>query len=508
MLLKISIVSLILATLSEFNKVSGQDIRHFPDDFLFGAATASYQIEGAWNVDGKSDSIWDHLTHTVPCTVADCSNGDIADNSYYLYKRDIEMLRELGVDYYRFSISWPRLLPTSFTDHVNPAGVEYYNNLINEMLKYNITPMVTLYHWELPQKLQELGGWTNPSMIDWYGDYAKIAFELFGDRVKFWITVNEPHLICHRGYGSTTMAPRLNMQGTGEYLCAKNLMLAHARAWHIYNDEYRSLQKGNISITISATWYEPESEKDAAAAEDYHQFDWGIYAHTVFSEEGGWPHLVADRIATKSELQGFARSRLPALTAEEASNLLGSSDFYGLNHYSSVYVYRNESVVGLYESPSYYDDIEAGTFRLDEWKISPNSSVNMVPWGFYKLLSKIRKDYNNPPIIITENGFATAGGLEDDDRVKYFRGYMAAMLDAIEEGSDIRAYTAWSLMDNFEWMDGYTRRFGLYEVDYESLERTRTPRKSAFVFKEILRTRSLDPNYEPTTTTITIDPGH
>ncbi|KAI8424319.1 hypothetical protein MSG28_002868, partial [Choristoneura fumiferana] len=119
---------------------SGQDIRHFPDDFLFGAATASYQIEGAWNVDGKSDSIWDHLTHTVPCTVADCSNGDIADNSYYLYKRDIEMLRELGVDYYRFSISWPRLLPTSFTDHVNPAGVEYYNNLINEMLKYNITP--------------------------------------------------------------------------------------------------------------------------------------------------------------------------------------------------------------------------------------------------------------------------------------------------------------------------------------------------------------------------------
>lgn len=133
--------------------------------------------------------------------------------------------------------------------------------------------MVTLYHWELPQTLQELGGWTNPHMIDWYGDYAKIAFELFGDRVKFWITVNEPHLICHRGYGTTTMAPRLNMQGTGEYLCAKNLMLAHARAWHIYDDEYRSTQKGNISITISATWYEPESEKDAAAAEDYNQFD-------------------------------------------------------------------------------------------------------------------------------------------------------------------------------------------------------------------------------------------
>lgn len=222
---------------------------------------------------GKTDSIWDHLTHTDPCAIADCSNGDIADNSYYLYKRDIEMLRELGVDYYRFSISWPRLLPTSFSNHINPAGVEYYNNLINEMLKYNITPMVTLYHWELPQTLQELGGWTNPHMIDWYGDYAKIAFELFGDRVKFWITVNEPHLICHRGYGTTTMAPRLNMQGTGEYLCAKNLMLAHARAWHIYDDEYRSTQKGNISITISATWYEPESEKDAAAAEDYNQFD-------------------------------------------------------------------------------------------------------------------------------------------------------------------------------------------------------------------------------------------
>lgn len=222
---------------------------------------------------GKSPNIWDHITHKNPCVTADCQNADIADDSYHQYQRDVEMLRELGVDSYRFSIAWTRILPSGFPDKINQAGVDYYNNLINELLKYNIEPMVTLYHWDLPQKLQEMGGWTNPHIVDWYSDYARIAFELFGDRVKLWITINEPKEICHNGYGDTTMAPQLNIQGYAEYLCAKNLLVAHATAYHIYDKEFRSTQQGTIGITLSASWIEPETEAEVSIAEEMLQFE-------------------------------------------------------------------------------------------------------------------------------------------------------------------------------------------------------------------------------------------
>lgn len=224
-------------------------------------------------ITGKAENIWDHMTHTDPSLIADRTNGDVAGDSYHQYQRDVEMMRELGLDYYRFSLSWSRILPNSFPDKINEAGVAYYNNLINEMLKYNIEPMITLYHWDLPQKLQELGGWTNPHIVDWYADYARVAFELFGDRVKNWITMNEPREICYQGYGVDTMAPRLNMNGVAEYMCAKNLLMAHAKAYHIYDDEFRSRNSGNIFITLSASWVEPETPKDALAAEETHQFE-------------------------------------------------------------------------------------------------------------------------------------------------------------------------------------------------------------------------------------------
>lgn len=213
------------------------------------------------------------MTHANPCVIADCTNGDVAANSYYQYKRDVEMMRELGLDFYRFSLSWSRILPTSFPDKINEAGVKYYNNLINEMLKYNIEPMVTLYHWDLPQKLQEMGGWTNPNIVDWFADYARVAFELFGDRVKYWITMNEPREVCFQGYGTTTKAPRLNIAGIADYMCAKNLLMAHAKAFHIYDDEFRPSLGGNIFITLSAQWYTPETEKDIVAADETNQFD-------------------------------------------------------------------------------------------------------------------------------------------------------------------------------------------------------------------------------------------
>ncbi|XP_059049865.1 lactase/phlorizin hydrolase-like [Achroia grisella] len=484
-------------------------IRSFPEGFKFGTATASYQVEGAWNEDGKSENIWDHETHIVPSPVEDQSTGDIADDSYHQYKRDVEMMRELGLDHYRFSISWTRIMPSSFPDQINEAGVAYYNNLINEMLKYDIEPMVTLYHWDLPQRLQDLGGLSNPYLVDWFADYARTVFRLYGDRVKIWITFNEPLIICYFGYGSDKMAPRLNFTGIAEYMCTKNILMAHAKAYHIYNEEFKPSLGGVIGITLSAQWYEPDSEEQIVTAEDANAFDWGIFANPIFSESGDYPAVVKKRTAARSKEQGFPRSRLDEFTPQEVDYVRGTADFLGINHYSSYLVYRNASVNGYYPIPSYEDDLGAIRYQKNEWKIGESSMVMYAPWGFYKLLKKIKEYYNNPPIFITENGFASYGGLQDDDRILYYRGYLDAVLDALDEGSDIRCYTAWSLMDNFEWLHGYTERFGLYEVNYNSSERVRTPRKSAFVYKEIIRTRKLDWNYEPNTNVnMTIDENH
>ncbi|KAL4712888.1 hypothetical protein ACJJTC_011958 [Scirpophaga incertulas] len=482
--------------------------RPFPKGFLFGTSTASYQTEGGWNLDGKSENIWDHLTHTNPCSVKDCSNGDIANDSYHLYKRDVEMMRELGLHFYRFSLSWTRILSSSFPNKINDAGVQYYNNLIDEMLKYNIEPMVTLYHWDLPQQLQLLGGWTNPHVVDWFADYARVAFELFGDRVKYWVTVNEPRQICYQGYGAATMAPLIAIPGIAEYMCAKNLLVAHAKAYHIYDKEFRDKGAGVIGISISADWIEPETPKDTQAAFEALQFEWGQYAHPIFSEAGDFPPVMKERIAAKSAEQGFPRSRLPEFSKKEIEMLRGSSDFFGLNHYSTNILYKNASTQGIFEKPSFYDDIGAATYQRPEWPTSASFWLKSVPWGFYKLLRFISDEYNNPPVIITENGWSTLTGIEDDGRVAYYRDYLDAMLDAIEDGCEVIAYTAWSLMDNFEWMQGYTERFGLYEVDYNSPQRTRTPRKSAFVYKQIIRTNQLDYDYVPDTNEMTIDEGH
>ncbi|KAL4712808.1 hypothetical protein ACJJTC_011878 [Scirpophaga incertulas] len=481
--------------------------RKFPEGFIFGAATASYQVEGGWDADGKAESIWDYYSHKNPELIADLTNGDIANDSYNQYKRDIEMLRELGLDFYRFSISWPRLLPTSFPDKINEAGVQYYNNLIDELVKYNIQPMVTLYHWDLPQKLQNMGGWTNPHIIDWFTDYAKIAFDKFGDRVKYWITINQPMSVCHSGYGEATKAPGIKSPGQAEYICSKNLLLAHAKAFRLYDEIYRPIQNGNISITIHSFWDEPETEDDIQIANDSLQFMLGHYAYPIFSETGGFPKVMIEKIAAKSQEQGFSRSRLPDLTTEEIEMIRGSSDFLGLNFYTSRIIRKNNNEI-KYPEPSYFDDVNAIDYQPADWIEEASEIFKVTPWGFRKILMWIKAEYNNPPIIITENGFSSRGGLNDTDRVDFYRSYLDAMLDAIDEGANVIGYTTWSLMDNFEWTKGYTERFGLYEVNYESPARTRTPRKSAFVYKEIVRSRTLDLKYEPDTSLMNIDKGY
>ncbi|CAG4967417.1 unnamed protein product, partial [Parnassius apollo] len=332
--------------------------QRFPEDFLFGVATSAYQIEGAWNIDGKGWSMWDFLVRNDPDAIMDKSNGDVAANSYELYERDVEMLTELGVNTYRFSISWPRILPNGRADYVNPLGVAYYNDLIDRLLENGITPFVTMYHWDLPQNLSEQGGWMNEDIVDWFGDYARVLFENFGDRVKHWLTINEPYIHCKLSYDNGMHAPRIRSPGKAFYDCGRNILLANARAFHIYKKEFKNIQDGKIGLVFSMDWPVPDTNtsENLDAIASYFAFNLGQYADPIFTEEGDYPQLLVDRVAQTSFNQGYNESRLRSLTQEEVNYIKGTSDFFALNHYSNTFVYRNDSLKGMFEVPSVDED--------------------------------------------------------------------------------------------------------------------------------------------------------
>ncbi|CAG4979423.1 unnamed protein product [Parnassius apollo] len=471
----------------------------FPKDFVFGVSTAAIQIEGAWNEDGKSESIWDHLIHTNPGFVRDGSNADVAADSYHLYKRDVEMVHELGVDIYRFSISWARVLPTGLANDVNPLGIQYYRNLIEELLKYNITPMVTIYHWDLPQKLQEVGGWTNAHIVDYYTDFAKVLFDNYADKVKYWTTFNEPMQTCLEGYGGTYRAPALNRHGIAEYLCTHNLLKAHANVYHLFDSNYRSIAGGKIGISLDSNWAEPKTDtpKDREAAELYLKTHVGWYAHPIYSAEGNYPPELIKLVDEKSRLQNYSRSRLPKFTTEEIAYIRGTADFLGLNHYTTYLLSMADKEVG--SIPSHENDVGIVRVQDPKWPSKSSSTwLKVVPFGFRRLLQWLTKTYNNVPIIVTENGFADFDGEDDKARVSYYRHYLNALLHSIhEDRTNVRGYFAWSLMDNFEWDEGYTSRFGLYLVDFKSPNKTRTAKRSAKQYASVVASRRLPADYDP-----------
>lgn len=429
----------------------------FPNEFLFGVSTAAFQIEGAWNTDGKAESIWDRLVHTNRSFVRDHSNADIAADSYHFYKRDVELVRELGVNIYRFSISWPRILPTGHSNKVNPLGIQYYHNLIDEMIKYNITPMVTIYHWDLPQSLQEIGGWTNPHIVDFFTDYATVLFNEYGSKVKYWVTFNEPMQTCLEGYGGYYRAPALNRHGIADYLCTHNLLKAHAKVYHKYQEEYKTLYGGKIGMALDSNWAEPKSNttQDARAAELYLQTHVGWYAHPVYSMEGDYPPDLIRLVDEKSRMQNYTRSRLPKFTPEEVKYIQGTADFFGLNHYTTYLLSMATKEVGAI--PSHENDVGIVRVQDSNWPSKSASGwLKVVPFGFRRLLQWITKTYNNIPIIVTENGYADYDGVKDAARVSYYSHYLNALLHAIhEDKSNVIGYFAWSLIDNFEWDDGY-----------------------------------------------------
>ncbi|XP_066141718.1 myrosinase 1-like [Euwallacea fornicatus] len=464
--------------------------KKFPSTFRWGAATAAYQIEGGWDQDGKGESIWDYFVHTDPDRIDEHANGDIACDSYNKWREDIEILKELGVKLYRFSISWDRILPTGYVDSFNQAGIDYYVEFVKSLLEADIEPLVTLYHWDLPQALSEQGGWLNDSTAERFGEYARIVFQNLGPYVKLWATVNEPKTTCTLGYGRGEHAPGLNLIGDGIYQCSRVQILAHATAYHILHDEFPEFD-AKISLVIDSTFnepWDPNSDADIEAAEREFQFNLGWYAHPVYV--GDWPQVMIDRVAKRSELEGLDATRLPPWSEEEIKFVKGTHDYFGLNMYTGFAVKdAPEPEIG---TPSYDSDKNTDTRFRDEWTLSIADWLVLYPYGLRGLLNYVWNNYNPGEIYITENGWPTHEQLDDDSRVVYLQAHLSNTLDAIlEDGVQVSGYTVWSLLDNFEWARGYTQRFGIIEIDFESPNRTRTWRDSARWYERTVKSYCL-----------------
>ncbi|XP_056896347.1 lactase/phlorizin hydrolase-like [Takifugu flavidus] len=454
----------------------------FPKMFNWSTASSSYQIEGGWRAHGKGLSIWDKFAHT-PLKTDKSDNGDFACNSYNKIEEDVEVLKKLKVTFYRFSISWPRVLPDGTKDYINQAGLNYYSRLVNALRAANIQPQVTLYHWDLPLALQKVGGWENETIVQRFRDYADVLFTHLGSRVKFWITLNEPFIVANLGYGYGSFAPGIVGR---QYIAAHNLIKAHAEAWHLYNDKYRATQRGVISITVNSDWAEPRNpykQEDVDAAQRYLQFFIGWFAHPIFN--GDYPELMKTIIRERSLAAGLPGSRLPEFTPEEIESIKGTHDYFGLNHYTTVLSFP----VNMGDQQDYDGDRGTGVTHDRTWIETGSSWLKITPFGFRKLLKFIRDEYGNPPIYVTENGVSERGAVDLDDihRTHFYENYINQGLKALLlDGVDLRGYTAWSLMDNFEWAAGYSERFGLFYVNRSDPDFPRIPKNSALRYASIV----------------------
>uniref|UniRef100_A0A8C3TT72 Lactase n=1 Tax=Catharus ustulatus TaxID=91951 RepID=A0A8C3TT72_CATUS len=446
----------------------------FPENFSWSVATAAYQIEGGWRADGKGLSIWDKYAHT-PLRIGKDATGDVACDSYHRIEEDVEMLKSLKVSHYRFSISWSRVLPDGTTRYINEKGLNYYERLIDALLAANI---VTLYHWDLPQALQNVGGWRNDTIVQRFKEYAEVLFQRLGDKVKFWITLNEPYNTAYLGHGT----------GRFPYEVGHNLIKAHAEAWHLYNETYRARQGGLISITINSDWAEPRNphrQEDIESARRFMQFFLGWFAHPIF-KNGDYGEVMKRRIRERSLAQGLSESRLPEFTESEKQRIKGTYDYFGLNHYTTVLTYNmnyptSVNIVLLHRG--------VATVTDRSWLDSGSVWLKVTPFGFRKILRWIKEEYNNPPIYVTENGVSERGAFEFNDtwRMHYYRSYINEALKAIvHDGVDIRGYTAWTLMDNIEWAAGYEEKFGLYYVNFSDPALPRRPKASAKYYSQII----------------------
>lgn len=465
-----------------------------PSDFLWGFATASYQIEGAVEADGRGPSIWDTFT-AIPGKIADGSSGAVACDSYNRTKEDIDLLKSLGAKAYRFSISWSRIIPVGGrNDPVNQKGVDHYVKFVDDLLDAGIVPFVTLFHWDLPDGLDKrYGGLLNKEEFPLdFENYARVLFKAL-PKVKHWITFNEPYCSCVLGYNTGFFAPGhtsdRSKSAVGDsarepWTAGHNILLAHGRAVKAYREDFKPTQGGEIGITLNgdATYpWDPEDPEDVEACDRKIEFAISWFADPIYF--GRYPESMRKQLG----------DRLPEFTSEEAELVKGSNDFYGMNHYTANYIKHKtgtppeDDTLGNLETLFYNKNGDCIGPETQSFWLRPN------PQGFRDLLNWLSKRYGKPKIYVTENGTSILGEndlsleeiVKDDFRVKYFNDYAHAMAKASEEdGVDVRGYLAWSLMDNFEWAEGYETRFGVTFVDYVN-DQKRYPKKSASSMKPL-----------------------
>ncbi len=436
----------------------------FPDRFLWGAATSAYQIEGSPLADGAGPSIWERFSHT-PGNVVNNDTGDVATDHYHRYAADVDLMHELGLTSYRFSIAWGRILPQG-TGRVNAAGIAFYDRLIDALLSKHIAPLVTLYHWDLPEALDARGGWLNRDIADWFAEYADVAFRAFDDRVPKWVTLNEPWVVMDGGYVSGGLAPGHRDIGKAP-IVTHNLLRAHGSAVQAY----RASGKHEIGLVVNLEPKYPASDsvEDLAATSRADAYMNRQYLDPVFL--GEYP---AELIETYGDA-------MPDIPASDWALIQTPFDFLGINYYSRNVIRDAPDAPPLYAARVRQS---AHVHTEMDWEVFPAALTRVLVW--------IKDRYGNRPMYITENGAAfhdaahsIDGHINDPLRVSYFREHLRAAHDAIAQGVDLRGYFAWSLLDNFEWSYGYGKRFGIVHVDFDTLERT--PKSSARYYSEVIR---------------------
>ena len=451
-------------------------MKRFPEGFLWGVATSAYQIEGSVDVDGRGPSIWDTYSH-MPGKIDGGGTGDVACDHYRRWREDVDLIASLDVNAYRFSIAWPRIFPTG-AGPVEQRGLDHYSRLIDALLERGVEPVVTLYHWDLPQALEDEGGWRNRDTVERFAEYAATCFETYGDRVQWWLTINEPWIVGLLGYLHGLHAPGYKDDVLGEVTVFHHLLLAHGRAVQ----ELRKLGGGGrIGLAPNLSPHYPASDdpEDIAVshASDGYVNRW--FLDPVF--KGSYPD---DMRARYEELLG----PLDLIGDGDLATIAQPTDYLGVNYYSSRVM---QAVPGDRPWPWVVivpDDAET-TGGFTDGVARTEAGTPIVPSALTDLLVRIRDDYGPVPIMITENGAVFPEPLHDERRVRFLDDHVAALHDAIEQGVPVVGYCHWSLLDNFEWKLGYAQRFGLVHVDYDTLERT--VKDSGRAYAEIARRNGL-----------------